>query len=111
MDSSLARLLTLLGTASLAASPFTRAADALPEDVRFQTETLVTGLPQPMHLEFASDGRLWFNEYGGALKVYNPKTKRVLLVAELEIFKTQENGFLAFALDPKFAQNGWIYMI
>jgi cytochrome c len=111
MASTPIRLLSLLGAALLAAAPATRAADALPEDVRFQTETLLTGLPQPMHLEFAPDGRLWFNEYAGALKIYDPKTKRVKLVAEMEIFKSQENGFLAFALDPKFAQNGWIYLI
>ena len=55
--------------------------------------------------------RIWFNEYLGALKIYDPKTKRVTLVAEMEVFKTLENGFLAFALDPKFAQNGWIYIL
>ena len=111
MASTPVRLLSLLGAALLIAAPAVRAADALPEDVRFQTETLLTGLPQPMHLEFAPDGRIWFNEYLGALKIYDPKTKRVTLVAEMEIFKTLENGFLAFALDPKFAQNGWIYFI
>ena len=111
MASTPVRLLSLLGAALLATSPAARAADPVPEDVRFQTETLLTGLPQPMHLEFAPDGRIWFNEYLGALKIYDPKTKRVTLVAEMEIFKTLENGFLAFALDPKFAQNGWIYFI
>ncbi|MFM9001346.1 MAG: PQQ-dependent sugar dehydrogenase [Opitutia bacterium] len=111
MASSSLRLLSLLGAALLTGAAGLRAADAVPEDVRFQTETLLTGLPQPMHLEFAPDGRLWFIEYGGALKVYDPKTKRAKLVAEMEIFKSQENGFLAFALDPKFAQNGWIYLI
>lgn len=111
MASSPVRLLSLLGAAVLALSPPVRSAEAPPEDVRFQTETLLTGLPQPMHLEFAPDGRIWFNEYAGALKIYDPKTKRVTLVAEMEIFKAQENGFLAFALDPKFAQNGWIYLI
>ena len=111
MASTPVRLLSLLGAALLMAAPAVRAADTLPEDVRFQTETLLTGLPQPMHLEFGPDGRIWFNEYLGALKIYDPKTKRVTLVAEMEIFKTLENGFLAFALDPKFAQNGWIYLI
>ncbi len=111
MASTPVRLLCLLGAAVLMAAPAVRAADALPEDVRFQTETLLTGLPQPMHLEFGPDGRIWFSEYLGALKIYDPKTKRVTLVAEMEIFKTLENGFLAFALDPKFAQNGWIYLI
>ena len=66
MASSPVRLLSLLGAALLAAAPTARGADALPEDVRFQTEPLLTGLPQPMHLEFAPDGRIWFNEYLGA---------------------------------------------
>jgi cytochrome c len=29
----------------------------------------------------------------------------------LEVFTGQENGFLGFALDPKFAENGWIYCL
>ena len=111
MEPRLVRLLPILGAALLAVMPASHAAETPPEDIRFQTETLLTGLPQPMHLEFAADGRLWFNEYGGALKVYDPKTKRVTQVAEMKVFKTQENGFLAFTLDPKFAQNGWIYLI
>jgi cytochrome c len=111
MDSSPVRILSLLGATLLAAAPMARAANTPPEDVRFQTETLLTGLPQPMHLEFGPDGRIWFNEYAGALKIYDPKTKRVTLVAEIESFKQQENGFLAFALDPQFARNGWIYLI
>lgn len=111
MASTPVRLLSLLGVALLASAPVARSADAAPEDVRFQTETLLTGLPQPMHLEIAPDGRIWFNEYLGALKIYDPKTKRVTLVNELEVFKTLENGFLAFALDPKFTENHWIYFL
>jgi cytochrome c len=111
MAPSPSRLLSLLGAAVLAIAPTSRAAEALPEDARFKVEKLLEGLPQPMHLELGPDGRIWFNEYTGALKIYDPKTKRVTLVAEIESFKQQENGFLAFALDPKFAQNGWIYFI
>ena len=111
MASTPVRLLSLLGAVLLASTPAARAADAAPEDIRFQTETLLTGLPQPMHLEFGPDGRIWFNEYLGALKIYDPKTKRVTLVTEIEVFKTLENGFLAFALDPKFAENHWIYFL
>jgi cytochrome c len=111
MAPSPSRFLSLLGAAVLALAPTSRAAEALPEDARFKVEKLLEGLPQPMHLELGPDGRIWFNEYTGALKIYDPKTKRVTLVAEIESFKQQENGFLAFALDPKFAQNGWIYFI
>ena len=111
MASVSVRLLPFLGAALLAAAPAARAADAPPEDIRFQAETLLTGIPQPMHLEIGPDGRIWFNEYAGALKIYDPKTKRVKHVAELEVFKALENGFLAFALDPKFAENRWIYLL
>ena len=111
MAPSPSRFLSLLGAAVLALAPTSRAAEALPVDARFKVEKLLEGLPQPMHLELGPDGRIWFNEYTGALKIYDPKTKRVTLVAEIESFKQQENGFLAFALDPKFAQNGWIYFI
>ncbi len=111
MAPSPSRFLSLLGAAVLALAPTSRAAEAPPEDARFKVEKLLEGLPQPMHLELGPDGRIWFNEYSGALKIYDPKTKRVTLVAEIESFKQQENGFLAFALDPKFAQNGWIYFI
>ncbi len=111
MAPSPSRFLSLLGAAVLALAPTSRAAEAPPEDARFKVEKLLEGLPQPMHLELGPDGRIWFNEYTGALKIYDPKTKRVTLVAEIESFKQQENGFLAFALDPKFAQNGWIYFI
>jgi cytochrome c len=111
MASSPFRLFSLLGAALLAGAASARAAEALPEDARFKVEKLLEGLPQPMHLELGPDGRIWFNEYAGSLKIYDPQTKRVTLVAEIESFKQQENGFLAFALDPKFAQNGWIYLI
>ena len=66
MASTPVRLLLLLGTALLAVAPAVRAADPMPEDVRFQTETLLTGLPQPMHLvtvrsdrELPADATTW----------------------------------------------------
>ncbi len=88
MASLPARSLSLLAAAVLALAPSARAADA-PEDIRFKVEKLLEGMPQPMHLEFGPDGRIWLNEYTGARKVYDPKTKRVTLVAEIEAFKQQ----------------------
>lgn len=85
-------------------------ADA-PQDYRYKVETLLEAIPQPMELEIAPDGRIYFNEYGGFLKIYNPATKQVIEAGRLTVFKDQENGFLGFALDPKFAQNNWIYCL
>ncbi len=95
----------------LAGAPLAYCAGSEPEDIRFKVEKLLGDLPQPMHLEFGPDGRIWINEYGGVLKIYDPKTLRATIAAYLEIFKAQENGFLAFALDPQFSKTGWIYIL
>lgn len=81
------------------------------EDFRFKVEKLFGNIPQPMELEIAPDGRIFFNEYSGKLKIYHPGTKQIVEAGSLKVFTGQENGFLAFALDPKFAENQWIYFL
>ena len=83
----------------------------VPPDYRFKVETLFEGMPQPMELEIAPDERIFFNEYGGKLKVWHPDTKQIVEAGKIDVFTEQENGFLGFALDPKFAENGWIYCL
>ncbi|MBN9691974.1 MAG: PQQ-dependent sugar dehydrogenase [Verrucomicrobia bacterium] len=85
------------------------AADA-PPDYRFKPETLATGLVQPMELEVAPDGRIFFNEISGKLRVWKPGSSQIVEAGEVPVFTGQENGFLGFALDPQFAQNHWIYL-
>ena len=82
-----------------------------PEDFRFKVERLAGPFAQPMELEIAPDGRVFINEYGGKLKILNPATNQITLAGELKVFTGQENGFLGFALDPKFAENGYIFCL
>src|SRR5687768_13297306 len=63
----------LLAAVSPALAP--GAAAASPPDYRFKVETLFESIAQPMEIELAPDGRLFFNEYKGTLKIYNPATK------------------------------------
>jgi cytochrome c len=103
--------LSFLGLAFAAfVAPLT-AAPAAPEDMRFKVEKLLGDIPQPMTTEMGPDGRLYFNEYGGLLKAIDLKTKQVKVIGKLEVFLQQENGFLSFALDPKFTENGWVYCL
>ena len=95
----------------LIAAVSTALAAEVPPDYRFQVETLFEGIPQPMELKIAPDGRIFFNEYGGKLKVWHPDTKQIVEAGQIDVFTGQENGFLGFALDPKFAENGWIYCL
>jgi cytochrome c len=95
--------------AALAASTALSFADAPPPDYRFHFEVLAEGLPQPMTLQEAPDGRIFFNEIGGKVKVFDPKTKLISEIGELKVTTSQENGLLGMALDPDFAKNQWIY--
>src|SRR5687768_3096148 len=103
------RFLAAFSLASFASA--VAAPDAAPPDYRFKVETLFEGVPQPMEIEIAPDGRIFFNEFSGRLKIYQPATKQIVEAGKLEVFNGQENGFLGFALDPKFAENGWVYCI
>lgn len=91
----------------IAATP--PASAAPPPDYRFRAETLATGLSQPMELELAPDGRIFFNEITGRLRIRKPDG-RVVEAGALPVFTAQENGFLGFALDPGFSRNQWIYL-
>lgn len=80
-------------------------------DYRFKVEVLAQGMPQPMQVQLAPDGRIFFNEIGGSLKVWKPELRTTLPCGKLEVFNGQENGFIGFALDPKFAENHWVYCL
>ncbi|GHJ41821.1 transcriptional regulator [Streptomyces sp. TS71-3] len=55
----------------------------------------------------------------GQIHIYDPKTGQVTLAAELDVFGNKgggdeltkiEDGLLGIELDPKFEDNGWIYV-
>ena len=79
-------------------------------DYRFKVEVVAVGLAQPMQLKLAPDGRIFFNELKGSLKIWKPETQGVVEAGVVPTFGEQENGFLGFALDPQFATNHWIYL-
>ncbi len=86
------------------------AAVELVQDFRFKVEVLAVGMAQPLQLKLAPDGRIFYNELKGPLKIWKPDTKSVVEAAVIPTFSEQENGFLGFALDPDFAKNNWIYL-
>jgi cytochrome c len=86
------------------------AAAAPPPDYRFKVEILAAGnMPQPMELEVAPDGRIFWNEISGKLKIWKPGGQ-IVEAGSVPVFGAQENGFLGFALDPQFARNQFIYL-
>jgi cytochrome c len=80
-----------------------------PPDFRFKVETLASDMTQPMELEFAPDGRIFFNEISGRLRIWKPDG-RIVEAGSIPVFTAQENGFLGFALDPRFERNRHIFL-
>ena len=64
----------------------------------------------PMALEVASDGRVFYVEREGALKLYNPNTTATTTIEIFHVFSGLEDGLQGIALDPEFDDNGWMYL-
>ncbi|WP_055692934.1 ThuA domain-containing protein [Streptomyces prasinopilosus] len=65
----------------------------------------------PAALDIADDGRVFYAEYGGRVKVHKPGTGDVLTAATLDVYTGGEDGLTGLALDPDFATNHWIYLM
>ena len=81
-----------------------------PPSYRFKVDVLAQGLSQPLLIQLAPDGRIFFNELRGKLRIWKPGGQ-IIEAGTLTVFDQQENGFLGFALDPHFEQTQWIYIL
>ena len=75
----------------------------------FEVVTVAENLEIPWEVEFSPDGRIFFTEREGALRVIedgvlNPEPVTVLDVG------TVEGGLLGLALDPNFEENHFLYL-
>ncbi|MBM3903343.1 MAG: PQQ-dependent sugar dehydrogenase [Verrucomicrobia bacterium] len=67
-------------------------------------------LVDPMELAVAKDGRVFFVERKGTVKMLKPGAKEAVVIAEIPVFTGLEEGMLGITLDPKFGENGWVYL-
>ena len=93
-----------------------------PDDNRFTPVVLTNpgDFDEPMNFEVLKDGRVYINERKGALKLYDPITKTVTLVANIPVntkytsatgvVTEAEEGFIGFTIDPDFDKNHWAYL-
>ena len=64
----------------------------------------------PMELAVADDGRVFFIERTGEVRLWDPRNGRVIDAAKFAVDTSAENGLLGVALDPRFARTHWIYL-
>ena len=67
-------------------------------------------LKDPMELAVAPDGRVFYAERSGIVKVWKPETKTSVDIGTIKVYDQLEDGLLGITLDPQFARNGWIYL-
>lgn len=77
-----------------------------------RVEVVASGLEIPWAMAFAPDGRLFFTERTGRLRVIDKGGLLPDPVAVLPVVAAtgNESGLMGLALDPDFAQDGYLYV-
>lgn len=73
-------------------------------------EIVASGLDVPWALAFAPDGRLFFTERPGRVRVIQQGRLLDEPVARLDAAAVSEAGLMGLAVDPAFQTNGYIYV-
>lgn len=87
-----------------------QAPDSVGPSEHFRRAVLATHLDEPIQLSVAQDGRVFFGERHGAVKVWKPETQATLTLGRLSVFSGSEDGLLGLVLDPGFLTNHWLYV-
>ncbi|GIH67698.1 ThuA domain-containing protein [Microbispora siamensis] len=75
----------------------------------FEKTTLDDNTSNPMMLDVAKDGRVFYIDRLGDVRIIKPSGGTVT-AAHLNVFTANESGLLGMALDPGFDTNKWIYL-
>lgn len=80
-------------------------------DVAFKVETVIANLEVPWSIVWAPDGRMFFTERPGRVRVYeNGKVRPEPVFAVPDVEQTGESGLMSIALHPQFASNHLLYL-
>ncbi|MBI2030773.1 PQQ-dependent sugar dehydrogenase [Candidatus Kaiserbacteria bacterium] len=86
-------------------------AQALTAPAGFQVNTVISGLNLPTSFVFVPDGRIFIGEKGGTVRVYkNGQLLPTPLIRLPDVNDYGDRGLESIAIDPNFAQNGYIYL-
>ncbi len=79
--------------------------------VQFRVETVAGGLEVPWAIAFASDGRIFFTERPGRVRVIEQGRLRPEPIATIEdVRAASESGLMDLTLHPQFASNHLLYL-
>lgn len=74
------------------------------------TQVIASSLHNPWEIVFSPDGRIFFTERTGTLRVIENSTLSDKPVATISVADVGEGGLLGLALDPSFEKNHYLYL-
>ncbi|MGP4113711.1 ThuA domain-containing protein [Streptomyces sp. 4N509B] len=81
-----------------------------PAQGTFEKVTLDDDTADPMELDVAPDGRVFYIQRGGELRVFDPQTNSTTTAGTLDVYTGGEDGLVGLALDPDFATTQRVYL-
>ena len=81
-----------------------------PTAADFQKVTLDDNTQNPMELDVANDGRVFYIERDGRLQIWKPNTQQTVTAGTVPVTRSQENGLLGLQLAPDFDTSHWVYL-
>jgi glucose/arabinose dehydrogenase len=81
------------------------------DQVSFRVETVIGNLEVPWSIVWAPDGRMFFTERAGRVRIYeNGKLRPAPLFNVPDVERSGESGLMSIALHPQFASNHLLYL-
>jgi glucose/arabinose dehydrogenase len=100
----------LLATALIQCSRVTSPQPTGPPGSHATVEIVARGLETPWALAFASDGRLFVTERPGRIRLMAGGRLQRKPIAVLKVVERDSSGLMGLALDPRFDDNGFLYV-
>lgn len=75
----------------------------------FEKVALDESTSNPMKLDVAEDGRVFYIDRGGEVRIIRPDGSTAT-AGMVDVYTGQEFGLLGLALDPDFESNNWVYL-
>ncbi|HSI79407.1 MAG TPA: PQQ-dependent sugar dehydrogenase, partial [Solirubrobacterales bacterium] len=97
-------IVAIVGACALGASA------AAAQDGEFVKTQLVDTTLNPMEIDVAPDGTVFYVERRGVVGVWDPGTQSAREIGTVPVTTFEENGLMGIALDPDYETNGWIYL-
>src|SRR2546425_1866178 len=79
-------------------------------DANYQKVILDNNSADPLELAVAPDGRVFYVERAGNVKIWKPQTYSIVLAGHLDVETQIEDGLLGITLDSGFLTNNWLYL-